>query len=185
MLRAGDKGMARIDDTDKLTDTRTLTGAVTMVGVFPNAASAREAAHALDVSGFAPDRVGIVAENVRNAREVAGSFSPQGALAGAILGALLVVAFVVFGGESVQQNPGSVALGALVLIVAFTAIGWLAGRARLFKKGEYEEFEEAVEVGDALVSVVCESENGADHARVILERAGAVAVRREESSEAV
>lgn len=169
----------------RVADTRTLTGAVTMIGVFADGGSARAAAHTLDVSGFPAGRVGIVDENVRNAREVAGSFSPQGALAGAILGALLTAAFIVFGGDSVRQNPASIALGGVVLIVAFTAIGWLAGRARLFKKDEYADFENAVEAGKTLVSVVCESEDGADQARAILERAGAIAVRREESGEAV
>jgi len=116
---------------------------------------------------------------------VAGSFSPQGALVGAMLGALMTAAFILFGGESIRQNPASIALGGLVLIVAFTAIGWLAGRARLFKKDEYAEFEDAVEAGETLVSVVCESEAGADQARAILERSGAVGVRREDSGEAV
>jgi len=169
----------------RIADTRTLTGAVTMVGVFSSGDAARKAAQALDVSGFPADRVGIVDDNMRNAREVAGSFSPQGALAGAMLGALLTAAFIVFGGESVRQNPGSIALGGVVLLVAFTAIGWLAGRARIFKKDEYARFENAVDAGKTLVSVVCETENGADQARAILERHGATAVRREKSGEAV
>jgi hypothetical protein len=177
--------VARIDDTDDVADTRTLTGAVTMVGVFKSGDAARSATGALERSGFPADRVGIVADNVRNAREVAGSFSPQGALAGAMLGALLTAAFIVFGGESVRQNPGSIALGGLVLIIAFTGIGWLAGRARVFKKREYADFENAVDAGETLVTVVSESEGGAAQARAILERSGAVAVRREESSEAV
>jgi hypothetical protein len=177
--------MTRIEDTDEITDTRTLTGAVTIVGVFNSGSAAREAAQALERSGFPPDRVGIVDENVRNAREVAGSFSPQGALAGAMLGALLAAAFVVFGGDSVRQNPGSIILGGVVLIVAFTAIGWLAGRARVFKKDEYARFENAVEVGETLVSVVCETKDGAQQARGILQRSGAVAIRGEDSGEAV
>ncbi len=177
--------MARIDDTDDITDTRTLTGAVTVVGVFSSGLEARAAIRALDVSGFPADRVGIVDDNVRNAREVAGSYSPQGALVGAVLGALLTAAFVALGGESVRQNPGSIALGGIVLIIAFTAIGWLAGRARIFKKDEYARFENAVDAGETLVSVVCESADGPDQARAILERSGAVAVRREESGEAV
>src|SRR6266511_3436025 len=147
--------MAHIDDTDDVVDTRTLTGAVTVVGVFSNGSAARAATRALEVSGFPADRVGIVDDNVRNAREVAGSYSPQGALAGAMLGALLTAAVIVFGGESVRQSPGSIALGGIVLIIAFTAIGWLAGRARVFKQREYAEFEGAVEAGETLVSVVC------------------------------
>jgi hypothetical protein len=177
--------VARIDDTDDITDTRTLTGAVTVVGVFPSGQAARAATRALERSGFPPDRVGIVDQNVRQAREVAGSYSPQGALAGAMLGALLATAFIVLGGESVRQNPTSIAIGGVVLILAFAAIGWLAGRARVFKKDEYETFEKAVEVGQTLVTVVCDTEDGADQARAILERSGATAVRLEKSGEAV
>jgi len=176
-------GVARIDDTEDLVDTRTLTGAVTVVGAFPNGTAARAATRALEISGFPADRVGIVEDNVRNAREVAGSFSPQGALAGAMLGALLTAAFIVFGGESVRQNPGSIALGGVVLVIAFTAIGWLAGRARVFKRDEYSSLENAVNAGETLVSVVCETADGVDQARAILERSGAVGVRSEESGE--
>ena len=177
--------MARINDTDDVIDTRTLTNAVTIVGVFSSGTSAREAARTLERAGFAPDRVGIVAGNVRQAREIAGSYSPQGALAGALLGALLAIAFVVFGGESVRQNPIAIVLGGAALIVAFAAIGWLAGRARVFKQDEYEEFEEHVEHGEVLLSVVCSTEDGAEQARVTLERAGATEIRVEKSGESV
>jgi heat induced stress protein YflT len=159
--------------------------ALTVVGVFTSGTAAREAARRLERAGFPPDRIGIVAGNVRQAREVAGSYSPQGALAGALLGALLVAAFVIFGGEMVRQNPFSVVLGGVVLVVAFTAIGWLAGRARVFKEGEYEEFEAHVEQGDVLVSVVCETGDGVEGARAMLERAGASEIRVERSGEAV
>jgi hypothetical protein len=184
MVRAPPSGVARIDDTDDVLDTRTLTGAETVVGVFSSGTAARAATRALEASGFPADRVGIVDDNVRNAREVAGSFSPQGALAGAMLGALLTAAFIVFGGESVRQSPGSIVLGGIVLVTAFTAIGWLAGRARIFKKDEYASFENAVDAGEVLVSVVCETADGVDQARAILKRSGAVTVRREDSGEA-
>ena len=177
--------MARIHDNDELVDTRTLTDAVTVVGAFANATAAQDAARKLERAGFAPDRIGIVAGNVRQAREMAGSYSPQGALAGAMLGALLAVAYVVFGGESVRQNPIGIVLGGMALVVAFAAIGWLAGRARLFKRDEYEEFEEHVEQGEVLMSVVCSTENGAEQAKVMLKRAGATDIKVEGSSEAV
>ena len=177
--------MARINDTDDIIDTRTLTDAVTVVGRFTTGGAAREAARKLERAGFAPDRIGMVTGNVRQAREMAGSYSPQGALAGAMLGALLAVAYVIFGGESVRQNPVAIVLGGVALVVAFAAIGWLAGRARVFKEAEYEEFEDDVAEGDVLMSVVCSTENGADQARAMLERAGAADVRVEQSSEAV
>jgi hypothetical protein len=179
------KRMARINDTDDILDTRTLTNAVTIVGVFSSGTAARDAARKLERAGFAPDRVGIVAGNVRQAREMAGSYSPQGALAGAMLGALLAVAFVIFGGESVRQNPVAIVLGGTALVVAFGAIGWLAGRARVFKQDEYEEFEDHVEHGEVLLSVVCSTENGAEQARAMLERAGATEIQVEKGSEAV
>ena len=177
--------MARINDTDDVIDTRTLTNAVTIVGAFSSGTAASEAARTLERAGFAPDRVGIVADNVRQAREMAGSYSPQGALGGALLGALLAVAFVVFGGESVRQNPVAIVLGGTALVVAFAAIGWLAGRARVFKQDQYEEFEEHVDHGEVLLSVVCSTENGAEQARVMLERAGATEIKVEKGSEAV
>jgi hypothetical protein len=177
--------VARINDTDDIIDTRTLTDAVTIVGVFPGSTAARAAARKLERAGFAPDRIGIVAGNVRQAREMAGSYSPQGALAGAMLGALLAVAFVVLGGESVRQNPSAIVLGGMALVIAFGAIGWLAGRARVFKQDEYEEFEQHVEQGDVLLSVVCSTEDGAEQARVMLERAGATEIRVEKGSEVV
>ncbi|MGH2490912.1 MAG: hypothetical protein ACRDF9_05330 [Candidatus Limnocylindria bacterium] len=177
--------MARIEDSDDIIDTRTLTEAVTVVGVFPGGTAASEAARALERAGFAPDRIGIVSGNVRQAREMAGSYSPQGALAGAMVGALLTVAYVILGGEAVRQNPFGVVLGGVALVVAFAAIGGLAGRARVFKQDEYEEFEDHVEHGEILLSVVCSTENGAAQARATLERAGATEIRVEPSSEAV
>jgi hypothetical protein len=177
--------MARIEDTDEIIDTRTLTHAVTVVGVFPSDASVREATSMLERAGFAPDRIGIVADNVRQAREMAGSYSPQGALAGAMIGALLTVAYLIFGGEAVRQNPVGIVLGGTALIVAFAAIGWLAGRARVFKQDQYEEFEDHVEQGETLLSVVCSTENGAQQARAMMKRAGATEVRGEPGSEAV
>jgi hypothetical protein len=177
--------MARINDTDDVIDTRTLVDAVTIVGAFPSGTAASDAARKLERAGFAPDRIGIVAGNVRQAREMAGSYSPQGALAGAMLGALLAVAFVIFGGESVRQNPVAIVLGGMALVVAFGAIGWLAGRARVFKQDEYEEFEEHVEDGEVLLSVVCSTEDGAEQARVMLERGGARDIKVEKGSEAV
>jgi hypothetical protein len=165
--------------------TRTLTDARTMVGVFRSAADAQRAAQDLDRAGFSPDRVGMVQDNVRQAREMAGSYSPQGALIGAGIGALLAGIFFVFGGDAMQQNIVSAVLGGIGLVVAFTGIGWLAGRARLFKEERYQDYEDASEEGETLVSVVCETGDGADRARAILERDGAAQVRFEEGGEAV
>ena len=79
----------------------------TLVAAFPDQERASEAAHALDAAGFPPDHVGLVAGNVRQAREATGGFSVQGAIAGAIVGALFAVALVVFGGEAMRACMAS------------------------------------------------------------------------------
>ena len=177
--------MARIEDTDDVVDTRTLATGVTVVGVFTSRAAAQEVARRLERTGFPPDRIGIVVGNVRQAREVAGSYSPQGALAGAMLGALLTVAFVIFGGDTVRQNPFSIVIGGIALVVALAAIGFLAGHSRVLKADEYGEHEAHVEAGETLVSVVCDTDDGAEEARPLLSRGGAAEIRTERSSEAV
>jgi hypothetical protein len=60
-----------------------------LVAAFPDHEAAISAATALDAAGIPPDHVGVVADNVRQAREAAGSFSPAGAIGGAIFGAAL------------------------------------------------------------------------------------------------
>jgi len=168
----------------RLAHTEALTGAETIVGVFDGEVAARDAIKMLERAGMPPDRVGIVVHNVRQAREVAGSYSPQGALAGAMLGALLVAFFVVFGGESVR-NPVAVAIGGFAIIGGLAFIGWLAGRAKVFKEREYDHLEEDADEGKVLVSVVCDTAEGADVTRALLERSGAHEIKLEESAEAV
>jgi hypothetical protein len=167
-----------------IADTPTLTEAETIVGVFDSEVAARNAVKQLERAGMPPDRIGLVVGNVRQAREVAGSYSPQGALAGAMLGALLVAFFVVFGGDS-TPNPVAVGLGGLAIIGGLAFIGWLAGRAKVFKEREYEHLEEHAQEGEILVSVVCDTPEGADVTRTVLTRAGAREIRLEESAEAV
>jgi hypothetical protein len=168
----------------KLADARPLRDSETIVGVFESEVAARNAIKMLERAGMPADRIGIVDRNVRQAREVAGSYSPQGALAGAMLGALLVAFFLVFGGDSVR-NPVAVAFGGVAIIGGLAFIGWLAGRAKVFKEREYEHLEEHAAEGEVLVSVVCDTAEGADVTRALLERAGAREIRVEESGEAV
>jgi hypothetical protein len=167
----------------KLVDTSTSTARETIVGVFDSEVAARRAISALERAGMPPDRIGIVVDNIRQAREVAGSYSPQGALAGAMLGALLVAGFVIFGGDAVRSNPVAIGMGGLAIIGGFAFIGWLAGRARVFKADDYAEVEEDVEEGAVLVSVVCDTPDSTDATRALLERAGAREVKIEESGE--
>jgi len=71
-----------------------------------------------------------------------------------------------------------------VLILAFAAIGALVGRARLFQSDEYARFENAVDRGEALVTVSGRPELLAK-ARRILEEHGALRFRREATGEAI
>src|SRR5438067_2675809 len=155
-----------------------------LVAAFSDHESAVLAATALDAAGIPPDHVGVVAENVRQAREAAGSFSAAGAIGGAVLGAVIAVIFVVAGGDAMRQNLVAIVLGAPALIFAFAAIGALAGRARLFQRDEYERFENARDRVEALVTVSGPPELPAK-ARRILEERGAVRFRREATGEAI
>jgi hypothetical protein len=169
----------------KLADTQTVVGARTVVGVFATETAARKALLTLERAGMPPDRIGIVEANVRQAREVAGSYSPQGALLGALVGVLLVGVYAVFGGEPIRQNPIGVALGGFAIVGGLAAIGWLAGRARVFKEDEYEGLEDDSAAGETIVSVVCDTPEGVDQTRAMIERAGANEVRIEGSGESV
>lgn len=155
-----------------------------LVAEFRDHEHALEAAGALDAAGIPPGHVGVVAENVRQAREAAGSFSPLGAIVGAGVGALVAVVFVVAGGDAMQQNLVAILLGAPVLIVAFAAIGALAGRAKLFQSRAYERYERAVDRGEALVSVSGPRDE-LRRAREILERHGAIRIKHEQTGEAL
>jgi len=155
-----------------------------LVAAFPDREAAVAAATALDAAGIPPEHVGVVAENVRQAREAAGSFSAAGAIAGAVVGAVIAVIFVVAGGDVMRQNLVAIVLGAPALIFAFAAIGALAGRARLFQSDEYGRFENAVDRGEALVTVSGPPEL-LSKARRILEEHGALRFRREATGEAI
>jgi hypothetical protein len=155
-----------------------------LVAAFPSQEAAVSAVTALDAAGIPPGRVGVVAENVRQAREAAGSFSPAGAIVGAIVGALLAVVFVLVGGDTMRQNVVAIVIGAPALVFAFAAIGALAGRAKLLQSDKYESYERAVERGEALVTVSGSTEL-LDRARRVLEEHGALRIRREATGEAV
>jgi hypothetical protein len=155
-----------------------------LVAAFPDHEAAVAAAAALDAAGMPPDRVRVVAENVRQAREAAGSFSPAGAIGGALVGALIAVVFVVVGGDTMRQNLAAIVLGAPVLVIAFAAIGALVGRARLVQSSGYERYERAVDRGEALITVSGPPELLV-RARRILEEHGALRFRREATGEAI
>jgi hypothetical protein len=156
---------------------------VTVVGVFRNDDAARTALRGLEDAGFPPDRVGVVANNVRQAREVAGSFSPTGALIGAGVGALVGLGFALAVNTAGSQG---VAVGFAMVLFAIVGafIGMLVGRAKALKPRDYEKYESAIDRGDALVTIRCGSgEEGP--ARQALERVGATGVRVEGTVETV
>jgi hypothetical protein len=155
-----------------------------LVAAFADHEAAISAATALDAAGIPPDHVGVVAGNIRQAREAAGSFSPAGAIGGAIFGGLLAVVFVVAGGETMRQNLAAIVIGAPALVLAFAGIGALVGRAKLFQSDRYESYEGAVDRGEALVTVSGAPEM-LGRARRILEERGALRFRREATGEAV
>jgi hypothetical protein len=155
-----------------------------LVAAFPDHEAAVAAATALDAAGVPPDHVGVVAENVRQAREAAGSFSPAGAIGGAVVGALVAVIFVIAGGDMMRQNVVAIVIGAPALVFAFAAIGALIGRAKIFQGDRYESYERAVDRGEALVTVSGSPEM-LGRARRILEDHGALRFRREATGEAI
>jgi len=160
---------------------------VTVVGLFRNDDAARTALRQMDAAGFSPDRVGIVAGNVRQAREVAGSFSPTAAVIGAVIGALVGLGFGLASSMSVNgaaATVASVAMFVAMFALIGTFIGALAGRAKAPKPHDYEKYERAVELGDALVTIRCTSSQQ-DQARRALQTAGATAVRVEETPETI
>lgn len=156
---------------------------MTIVGVFPHDEAARAALRHLDEAGFPADRVGVVAGNVRQAREVAGSASPRGALVGAAIGAAVGLALALAVNAGGAQG---VAIGFAMVVFAIIGafIGWLAGRGKALKSHDYEKYQRVVDRGDALVTIRCPEED-AGRARQVLSGAGATAVRIEGTVETV
>jgi hypothetical protein len=73
---------------------------------------------------------------------------------------------------------------ARALILAFAGIGAIAGRAKVFQRRGYGLYEREVEHGDALVSVSGPPEE-LGRAREIIVKGGAIAIRHEETGEAL
>jgi len=156
---------------------------VTVVGVFRNDDAAKAALQKMDAAGFPPDRVGVVANNVRQAREVAGSFSPTAAVIGAIVGGLVGLGFGLATGMSVNSAAATVG-GVIMFAIIGAFIGALAGRGKGLKAHDTDKYQRAVDMGDALVTIRC-AEGQQDQARRALQTAGATAVRVEGTPETV
>lgn len=156
---------------------------ITVVGVFRNGDAARAALRQMDEAGIPPDRVGVIANNVRQAREVAGSFSPAAALVGAAAGAVVGLGFGLATGMSVNSAVAT-AGGVVMFAIIGAFIGALAGRAKALKSRDYGKYQRAVDLGDALVTIRC-ADAERDTAREALRAAGASAVRVEGTSETV
>ena len=156
---------------------------VTVVGVFRSDDAAKAALQKMDAAGFAPDRVGIVANNVRQAREVAGSSSPTAAIIGAIVGGLVGLGLGLATGMSVNSPVATVG-GVIMFAIIGGFIGMLAGRGKVLNAHDSDKYQRAVDMGDALVTIRC-AETQQDQARKALQGAGATAVRVEGTPETV
>ena len=154
-----------------------------VIGIFADPHRARAAVRSLEDAGFSPDHIAVVAHDVRKAREVSASRSPQGAIAGAIVAAVVFGLFVWLGGPAMLSSGVALVMGLVVFLVAGVAIGALAGRGRVFVADRSERYEDAVEAGETLVSVhVNDAER--DRARGLLREAGALSVPEEGTVEA-
>lgn len=154
-----------------------------VVGEFADTHSARAAVRFLEHAGFDPDDVAVITDDPRQARELSGSRSPQGAIVGAVVGLVLFGVFVAIGGPVMWSNVVALVLGLVGFIGAGLAIGTLAGRDRLFVVDRAQRYEAAEDAGDRLVSVsVPDAER--DHARRLLREAGAARIREEGTVEA-
>ena len=154
-----------------------------VIGVFADPRGARAAVRYLEYSGFSPDHIAVVARDVRQARELSASRSPQGAIAGAIMAAGLFGLLVWVGGPVMLSSGIALVFGLVVFLVAGIAIGALTGRGRLFVADRAEPYEDAVEAGETLVSVHVNDEER-HRARELLRRAGALSVPEEGTVEA-
>lgn len=154
-----------------------------VVGVFADGHSARAAVRFLERAGMDPGDVAVVSDNIRQARELSGSRSPQGALVGGLIGLVVFGAFVALGGPVMWSNLVALALGVAGFVGAGVAIGALAGRARLFVAERGARYETAAQAGETLVSVHV-PKTDRDRARRLLREAGAVGLREEGTAEA-
>src|SRR5437773_10736383 len=93
-------------------DAKRLAAGRTITGAFRSQDAARSAVQRLERAGMPPDRIGFIAGNVRQAREVSGSYSPQGAIVGPIDGFLIVLLFLIAGGLPVRQYAVAAPVGA-------------------------------------------------------------------------
>jgi hypothetical protein len=154
-----------------------------VIGVFADQHGARVAVRSLEQAGFSPDHIAVVARDVRQARELSASRSPQGAIAGAIVAAALFGVFLWLGGPVMLSSGVALVFGLVVFLVAGVAIGALTGRGRLFVADRAEPYEDAVEAGETLVSVHV-NDDERHRARELLREAGALSVPEEATVEA-
>ena len=154
-----------------------------VIGVFADGRAARAAVQFLEHAGFSPDHIAVVARDVRKARELSASRSPQGAVVGGLVGAAVFAIFLWIGGPVMWSNGVVLALGLAGFLVAGVAIGTLTGRGRLFVADHSERYEDAVEAGETLVSVHV-NDDERERARSLLREAGALSVPEEGTVEA-
>lgn len=154
-----------------------------VIGEFGSEPTARTAVRMLEGAGYGPDQVAVITGNPRHARELPGSRSPQGALVGLIAAALFYGGLIAMGGPQMRESGVALAMGFVIFGIAGSAIGWLAGRARVFVRDRASTYEGAEDAGDRLVAVSVPEADRA-RARRILQEAGALRVREEGTVEA-
>lgn len=146
-----------------------------IVGLFPDRASAEAAIRDLTAAGFNTDRIGLVMRDPGEARDVAedhGVESMAGAVAGGAIGGTAGAVLAATGALAVPGIGPFITGGILATLVGGTA-GWLIGglAGMGVPRDEAEYYQGRVEQGNVLVTV--DPQGRDDEARQILLRNGA------------
>jgi hypothetical protein len=148
----------------------------TRVAVFPSLGEALKGIHSLEVAGFDPSQIEVVAGDERAASEVAArTYGREGFFGGLLLGAVLVLGAVFIGGLS--RYPVASIVGSVGVIGGLAVIGLVLGRALERRAPDAPLFAAAVRDGGAVISVECGSK--CDTAERLLHESGASDVRNE------
>jgi hypothetical protein len=148
----------------------------TRVAVFSSFGEAMKGIHSLEVAGFDPSQIEVVAGDERAASEVAArTYGREGFFGGLIVGLLLVLAAVFIGGLSAY--PVASIVGSVGVIGGLAVIGLVLGRALERRAPDAPLFAAAVRDGGAVISVDCGTK--CDIAERLLHESGAADVRDE------
>lgn len=129
-----------------------------IVGLFPDRASAEQAIADLKSAGFSPDRMGIVMRDRKETREVAsdqGINSTTGAVTGSAIGGTAGAILAATGAFVIPGIGPFISGGILATALAGGAAGWLIGGlvGLGIPHDEAEYYQGRVEQGSTLLSV--------------------------------